>query len=42
MPVDPIRAKNLFLATAALPAPDRPAFLAEGCGGDAELRAEVE
>jgi tetratricopeptide (TPR) repeat protein len=42
MPLDPSLARDLFLAAAALPAADRPAFLARGCGGDAELRAEVE
>ncbi|HVK14736.1 MAG TPA: serine/threonine-protein kinase, partial [Gemmataceae bacterium] len=42
MPVDPTRARDLFLAAAALPAADRPAFLAERCAADADLRAEVE
>ena len=36
------RAKELFLAALERPAADRPAFLAEACGGDAALRQEVE
>src|SRR6185295_7246990 len=36
------RAKELFLAALERPAVDRPAFLAEACGGDAALRQEVE
>src|SRR5436190_1175785 len=42
MPADLDRVKDLFLAATALPAADRAAFLAEQCGGDAELRAAVE
>jgi serine/threonine protein kinase/WD40 repeat protein len=42
MTADPNRVKDLFLAAAELPAPDRPAFLAGACGGDGELRAAVE
>ncbi|MEO2090442.1 MAG: serine/threonine-protein kinase [Gemmataceae bacterium] len=41
MPTDPGRVKELFLASTALPAADRAAFLAEQCGGDAGLRAAV-
>jgi serine/threonine-protein kinase len=36
------RAKELFLAALERPAADRPAFLAEACGGDAALRQEIE
>jgi hypothetical protein len=36
------RIKELFLKALDMPAPERMAFVAEGCGGDALLRAEVE
>ena len=42
MPADPNRVRDVFLAAVELPPEQRPAFLAEACGGDAELRAEVE
>jgi serine/threonine protein kinase/lipoprotein NlpI len=42
MPADLGRVKELFLAATGLPAAERAAFLAEQCGGDAELRAAVE
>jgi serine/threonine protein kinase/tetratricopeptide (TPR) repeat protein len=42
MPADPKHVRDLFLAAADLPADERPAYLAEKCGGDAELRAAVE
>src|SRR5262249_10776839 len=42
MPADLGRVKELFLAATGLPAADRAAFLAEQCGGDAELLASVE
>jgi tetratricopeptide (TPR) repeat protein len=42
MPVDPKRVRDLFLAAAELPVPDRPAYLDRECGRDAELRAAVE
>src|SRR4051794_21377686 len=34
--------EQLFLDAADLPLQDRPAFLASACGGDVELRQEVE
>ncbi|QJW93766.1 WD40 repeat domain-containing serine/threonine protein kinase [Frigoriglobus tundricola] len=42
MPVDPARAKSLFLAAADLPAADRGPFLGRECGADADLRDRVE
>jgi serine/threonine protein kinase/WD40 repeat protein len=36
------RVEQLFHRAAALPAAERPGFLAEACAGDAELRAAVE
>ena len=36
------RAKELFLAALDRPAAERPAFLAEACGGDTGVRQEVE
>lgn len=42
MPADPNRLKDLFLAAAAQPVADRPAFLAEACNGDSDLLAAVE
>lgn len=34
--------RDLFLEAAALPATERGSFLLRRCGGDAELKAEVE
>ena len=43
MPVDPLRAKSLFLGASELADPvERAAYLECECGGDAELRARVE
>jgi tetratricopeptide (TPR) repeat protein len=42
MLADPNRANELYLAATALSLASRPAFLAQVCGGDAGLRAEVE
>ena len=42
MPADLARVKELFLAAADRPPADRAAFLAEACGGDADLRRRVE
>jgi serine/threonine protein kinase len=42
MAADASRLRDLFLAAAELPVADRSAFLMEGCGSDAELRAAVE
>src|SRR5262245_37700530 len=42
MPVEPRRVRDLFLAATDLVPERRPAFLAEVCGADAELRAAVE
>jgi hypothetical protein len=43
MPVDPARAKSLFLVAADLLDPvERAAFLDRECGGDAQLRKRVE
>lgn len=36
------RAKDVFLVALAQPGPDRNAFLADACGDDTALRAEVE
>jgi tetratricopeptide (TPR) repeat protein len=37
-----VPAKDLFLAALNRPPSERPAFLAEACGGDAALRADIE
>src|SRR5690349_14657618 len=37
-----MREESLFAAALDLPAPARPAFLTDACGGDAGLRARVE
>jgi WD40 repeat protein/serine/threonine protein kinase len=42
MPTDPKRVRDLFLAAAEQPPADRPAFLADACGLDADLHAAVE
>jgi eukaryotic-like serine/threonine-protein kinase len=42
MPVDPVRAKSLFLAAADFPEEERAAYLERACGGDAHLRDRVE
>ena len=42
MPADPNRVRDVFLAAVELPTHQRPGYLAEACGRDAELRAEVE
>ena len=42
MPADPKRVRDLFLAAAERPPAERPAFLADACGPDADLRAGVE
>ena len=42
MPVEPARAKSLFLAASDLPAVDHAAFLHRECGDDADLRDRVE
>src|SRR5579883_2325300 len=42
MSADPIRVRDVFLAATDRPAADRPAYLAEVCGPDADLRAAVE
>ena len=43
MPVDPVRAKSLFLAASDLDGPTvRALFLDRECGDDAELRGRVE
>ena len=42
MPADPNRVRDLFLAAVELPSNQRPGYLAEVCGEDAGLRAEVE
>jgi hypothetical protein len=36
------QAPNLFAKALELPEPERDAFLAEACSGDAELRLEVQ
>ena len=36
------RTENVFLQAVEVPPERRSAFLAEACGGDAELRKEVE
>jgi serine/threonine protein kinase/tetratricopeptide (TPR) repeat protein len=42
MPVDPTRARDLFLAAVDLTPAHRPPFLTARCGSDAALRGEVE
>ena len=42
MPADPNRVRDIFLAAVDVPPEQRPAYLADACGGDADLRAEVE
>ena len=42
MPADPNRVRDVFLAAVELSPEQRPGFLAEACGGDADLRAEVD
>jgi serine/threonine protein kinase/tetratricopeptide (TPR) repeat protein len=42
MPVDPNRARDVFLAAVELAPELRPGYLADACGGDADLRAEVD
>ncbi len=42
MPTDPNRVRDVFLSAVELPPEQRPGFLAEACGGDADLRAEVD
>ncbi len=42
MPADPNQVRDVFLAAAELSPEERPAYLAESCGGDDHLRAEVE
>ena len=42
MPADPNRVRDVFLAAVELSLEQRPAYLAEACGGDADLRAEVD
>ena len=42
MPADPIRVRDVFLAAVELAPEQRPGYLAEACGGDADLRAEVD
>jgi serine/threonine protein kinase len=42
MPADSNRVRDVFLAATDRPAAERPAYLAEACGPDADLRAAVE
>src|SRR5207253_1500768 len=42
MPAEPLSLKELFLAVLAVPPADRPAWLEQKCGQDAELRRRVE
>ena len=42
MPIDPNRVRDIFLAALERSPEVRPGFVAEACGGDAELRAEVD
>ena len=42
MPADPQRVRDVFLVAAERPEAERPAYLAEACGPDADLRAAVE
>ncbi len=42
MPADPNRVRDVFLAAVEISPEERPGYLAEACGGDANLQAEVE
>ena len=42
MPADPNRVRDVFLAAVELSPEERSGFLADACGADAELRAEVD
>jgi eukaryotic-like serine/threonine-protein kinase len=42
MPADPNRVRDIFLAAVELSPEERSGFLADACGADAELRAEVD
>jgi hypothetical protein len=42
MPIDSNCARDLFLAAVELSPEQRPSFLTDACGGDADLRTEVE
>ena len=42
MPAEPNRVRDVFLAAVELAPEQRPVYLAEACGGDADLRAEVD
>jgi eukaryotic-like serine/threonine-protein kinase len=42
MPADPNRVRDLFMAAAELVAAERPAYLDNACGTDAELRSAVD
>ncbi len=42
MPADPNRVRDVFLAAVELSPEQRLGYLAEACGADAELRAEVD
>ena len=42
MAADPNRVRDVFLAAVELAPDQRPGYLAEACGGDADLRAEVD
>ncbi len=42
MPTDSNRVREVFCAALELPTEQRPGFLADACGGDADLRAEVD
>ncbi|OWK37610.1 protein kinase domain-containing protein [Fimbriiglobus ruber] len=42
MPANPDSVRDVFLSAVALPAPDRPGYLARACAGDPELRAAVD
>ncbi len=42
MPADPNRVRDVFLAAVELPPDQRPDYLTEACGGDADLRTEVD
>ncbi len=42
MPVDQIRVEDVFLAAAEIPDAERPVYLNEACGSDADLRAAVD
>ncbi len=42
MPADPGRVRDVFLAAVELSSEERPRYLAEACGSDADLRADVD